>query len=672
MNSSASKLPGAAVVPASGYRADVDGLRAVAVAGVIAFHTGFGLTGGYVGVDVFFVISGFLITTLILKDVSAGRFTLARFWERRIRRIFPAAAVVLGCTVAAGTFLLLPGDLNDLVKSATAQVCLSANFYFWRHSGYFAGPSELKPLLHTWSLAVEEQFYLGFPILLMVCRRLSRRRLQIVLSVLVMLSFTLSVWGSYAKPSASFYLLPTRAWELLVGALLATLSRGRGRSGWMMETCSWFGLAMILYTFWVYSSATRFPGANAFVPCAGTALVIWSNSPGPTWIGRLLSLGPVVFLGLISYSLYLWHWPILAFIRYRMGEHTALWVRVAAMVASFALACLSWRYVEVPFRRRANGIPRRLVFASVLTTSAAFLLFCTMVWRLNGLPGRFSEEVVRFAQGDDFPFELQSAGVKQLETDSLPVLGCLSARQYSFLLWGDSHAMPVASALHDLAAKYELKGYVAARPAVTPLLSTWRPSVGKDAVRWNEEVLNFVRRRQIRHVILVSDWQVNIEGRENGSLDSLIVNEDGQTVSKQNAKQVLQRGLGRTVEALKQLGAEVWIMRQVPIQQQTPTEMLSTIVRRTGRVPETGVSQADHLARQLNVNDVLSKKHFPAAQILDPTGVCFDASGNSLISENGRSYYLDKNHLTSFGAQRLLKRLFEPVLQQIATSNSGQ
>jgi hypothetical protein len=225
--------------------------------------------------------------------------------------------------------------------------------------------------------------------------------------------------------------------------------------------------------------------------------------------------------------------------------------------------------------------------------------------------------------------------------------------------------------LESLALKYNLRGYVAAFPGVTPVLGTWRPAVGKDAVEWNQAVLDFVRRKRIKNVILVSDWELNSERRENGATDSLIVDEDGQTVSSSTAKDVLRRGLLRTIDALEKEGAAVWIMRQVPIQRKTPAEIAFTVLRDDQKAPQFGVSLNEHLSRQASVDQIINNTQLGAVHILDPVDVCFNSSGYSLISENGRSYYWDRTHVTSFGAQRLLTKLFEPVVQQIAATSKS-
>ncbi len=260
------------------YRPDIDGLRAVAVLGVVFFHAGLGFPGGYVGVDVFFVISGFLITSLILKELRQGTFSLLNFWERRARRILPALTVVVAAIIAAGWFCLMPADYEVLGKQVIALIGFSSNIKFWRETGYFDTASETKPLLHTWSLSLEEQFYLLIPLLLAVLFRL-RKSHWIVPTLLLgaFVSFGLSVYGSFRAPDATFFLLPTRAWELAAGSLLAfvqPIPQARLRT-----LFAWLGLAAILVPFCFYPPGIRFPGLTALPPVAGAALLIWSGLP---------------------------------------------------------------------------------------------------------------------------------------------------------------------------------------------------------------------------------------------------------------------------------------------------------------------------------------------------------------------------------------------------------
>ncbi|MCU0733132.1 MAG: acyltransferase [Hyphomonas sp.] len=361
--------------PGALYRPDIDGLRAIAVLSVVLYHAGVPvMPGGYIGVDIFFVISGYLITRIIAREIEDNRFSLLTFYERRTRRIFPALFAMLAASVVAASLIALPGEFEDFGNSLAAATLFVSNIFFWQTADYFAGPAHVQPLLHTWSLAVEEQFYIILPLLLLALHRWARRHLAAVLIVATLLSFALSVWAVGAKPAAAFYLLPTRFWELMAGALLALGVVPAIPSQKAANAAAALGLAMIAFAVGTYSSATAFPGAAALMPVIGAALIIHAGTTSQsTLAARMLSLKPVVFVGLISYSLYLWHWPVLTFARIARAEILSAMDAAVLVALSVALAILSWRYIETPFRERHIAAARAPLFSSAGAAMAAAL-----------------------------------------------------------------------------------------------------------------------------------------------------------------------------------------------------------------------------------------------------------------------------------------------------------
>ena len=347
----------------SGYRPHLDGIRALAVVMVVAFHLGVEwLPGGFVGVDVFFVLSGYLITRQIAIELRERRFSLLDFYDRRMRRLLPALfAMLIGSTILA-LCVLLPRDLDDFGESLVAAVLSISNFYFWTVSGYFAPAAETMPLLHTWSLAVEEQFYLLFPPLMLLLWRMGSTRVWRTLALLALVSFVAGIWAARAVPEAGFYLLPMRAWELLLGSLLALAPGFAPASPRQRSAAASLGLLGIGSAIVTFDAGTPFPGMAAALPCLGAALVIWAGQPAPIatvnagakprpLVLRLLSLPPLVFIGLISYSLYLWHWPLIVLLGQWSPTHSSPAGMVLIVAATFAIASASWRYIEQPFRR---------------------------------------------------------------------------------------------------------------------------------------------------------------------------------------------------------------------------------------------------------------------------------------------------------------------------------
>uniref|UniRef100_A0A7C2NZH3 Acyltransferase n=1 Tax=Schlesneria paludicola TaxID=360056 RepID=A0A7C2NZH3_9PLAN len=663
------------------YRPEIDGLRAVAVLSVVLCHAGLGCSGGFTGVDVFFVISGYLITGIVLRDLECGTFTLAGFWERRVRRILPALVVLMGFVLAVGSWVLLPRDLVAMSKSALAQVAFAANIFFWRDvGGYFAANARFKPLLHMWSLAVEEQFYVLFPLMLVGLRRLMPRRLVSILTALALASFAASVAGLLLdRRAAVFYLLPTRAWELLIGAVLASMP-SRTMSRRSDEVLSLIGLAAILWPVFSYTESTLFPGAAALPSCLGTALVIWTNTPERTAVGRWLASPPMVGVGLISYSLYLWHWPLLVFERYAAPAGNR-WRDLPAVVASIVLAYLSWRFVETPFRRAGRGLPRALVFRSGVAAQMLIATFAGVPWISEGMPTRFPANNLGDIAwiGDEY-----FAPPADIEAGRFLELGAADddeRRTPEFLLWGDSHAGVAAYAMEHLAKQHGVTGSVVVTDGSPPLPDAWpRYSAARaaDLVHRNQAILREIRARKIPHVILVARWSVYVEGypasemwHEGHRSESVVLLTDQrQTQGDPEATplDVFQRHLRELTDQLSAEGVHVWIVQQVP-EQDGPiaTEVLRQLWRGTpdSRSLST-VSRDEHLRRQARVNRVLQQLAGPNVTIIDPSPYCFDETGQAIVVRDGRAQWRDNDHLTQSGALAILSPALAPVMACIA------
>ena len=457
--------------PALSYRADIDGLRAVAVLIVVAFHVGIlRLTGGYIGVDVFFVISGYLISSIMFANIAANRFSVIAFYERRIRRIFPALFVMLITMSVFALVFFLPSELVDFAKTCVSAATSFSNFYLWKQTGYF-DRRNANFLLHTWSLAVEEQFYILFPLFLVAVRRFFPSRLKAAVVILFAASLTASVVLVYKSPETAFYMPYTRAWELLLGTILSLGLFPGPRTAWMRNAYALGGLAMIGYSAIRYTSVTVFPGLNAIAPCLGSALIISAGEEGPSVVSAVLSWRPVVFVGLISYSLYLWHWPVIMV--YRMGTLTNLsaWFErhygaafhpdrfdhIVQIAVSFALAILSWRFVERPFRKGRMRLSGRPLFA----LAGAVMLVCIGISAaaiFSGRKARFSSQTLQIASYLDPAVLRQEEKAQRMGTcfldattgvENFDLSACLrlDGGRKNYLLLGDSHAAALWPAL---------------------------------------------------------------------------------------------------------------------------------------------------------------------------------------------------------------------------------
>jgi peptidoglycan/LPS O-acetylase OafA/YrhL len=421
------------------HRKEIDGLRSIAVLPVILFHAGFEFaSGGFVGVDVFFVISGYLITNQIVSEKVAGTFSLADFYERRARRILPALFVVVACCIPFAWLWMTPLQLKEFAKSLVAVCLFSSNIEFWKETGYFAPAVGEKPLLHTWSLAVEEQYYLLFPLFIIVGWRYGQRSIVVLVIILGLISLALAEYSSRHYAGANFYLLPTRAWELLIGATVAMFLLKRTVTSCLTNNVlSSVGLILILFSVFGFGKTTPFPGFYALVPTLGTALIILWGVRG-TLVHSLLSQRPLVGLGLISYSLYLWHQPLLAFGRlhslYPIPE--AVFIFLALM--SLPLAWFTWRFVEVPARKRSCFEQRALI--TVMPTAATIICavgiifyfhigFSTRNDLLSTFENRIAHNYGLSAECDrsDDGFQVRPA--------------CESGPHPTIAVWGDSFAM---------------------------------------------------------------------------------------------------------------------------------------------------------------------------------------------------------------------------------------
>lgn len=513
------------------YRSEIDGLRSVAVIPVILFHAGVpGFGGGYVGVDVFFVISGFLITTILLMDLEQENFSLARFYERRARRILPALTVViLGCLPFAWMWML-PGEFVAFGKSVISASLFVSNIFFWTESGYFEAAGELKPLLHTWSLSVEEQYYLIFPVLLSVFWKFGRRAIIPVLVIAIILSLGLAEWGWRNAPSASFFLTPTRVWEILLGALCAVWLKDRRPKS---DILSLLGICMVLYATFFFDDTTPAPSLWIAIPVVGTALVLSFARTG-TFVARGLSTRPLVMIGLISYSAYLWHQPILAFARMRYIAEIPP-IGIALLVAlTFALAWLSWRFVERPFRNKGFMSHQRTVFAASFASIFGVCLVGITLWSAAGVPTRSTPSGQSYSDLAHLEAELAPNYGLNRDCDAKKFTlspNCRTSDTPTTVLWGDSFAMHLAPALRASPAEIPFVQLTLSQCGPIPGLSVQGSSTTwQTCMKFNDDALDWIlSQNTVETVILSSPF---------GQVAEEIYRSDGAVISNSKDRQI--------------------------------------------------------------------------------------------------------------------------------------
>ena len=635
------------------YRREIDGLRAVAVIPVVLYHAGFaGLRGGYLGVDVFFVISGYLITRLIDAEIERGDFSLSDFYERRVRRILPALYLVVAVSFAFAWLWLFPSEMADFARSLVGVALFGSNVVFNQEIGYFTGDVGSWPLIHTWSLGVEEQFYALFPVLLLLSRRLDRRWVFGLVAALSAMSFIAALRMSGIDPQSDFYLPQFRAWELGAGALVALGQRDSVAldAPWRSALAG-LGAALLAFAL-VAAPSDLAPSLWSLAPVGGAALLIAFARPDNAW-GRLLGAKPLVDVGLVSYSAYLWHQPLFAFARFRFNAAPGGAAMALLAAAAFALAYLSWRWVERPFRDRMR-FSRAFVFAGALLVGAAILVAGRLVIIDHGLPSRMPPIVGRDDIGAyrDACLDLDDLRPASLAANTACRLGHKGAAP-DFLLIGDSHAASLADGL-DIAAKQAGRsGLVVAANACLPImgLRSQFPRSRPACRRLHDSLLDIVDRLGIKLVVMHARWEAMDEKQE---ID------DEPSVRIASGDDIKQR-LIQTVSALASHGAKVVIVTSTPRALFRAPDILA-------RKAWYGLNVEPRLELQQFLNENRTAFGLFADPALRRSATPIDlypffcdgqSDGRCKIAEGPRPYFFDDSHLSRFGATSL-----SPILEQ--------
>lgn len=660
------------------YRPEIDGLRAIAVASVVLFHAGFPLfRGGFVGVDVFFVISGFLIGSILVRELSEQTYSVSQFYERRARRILPALYVIVSASCIAAFLLLLPSDAKQFSQSMVSVVLFASNFFYWWKTDYFAASAEEAPLLHTWSLAVEEQFYLFFPLLLAA---LWRRGPQIALwslSAILLASLSVSVWSSSAHPTAAFYLLPARAWELLLGAVvaLAPLSSWErsGRDTYRVPV-EVVAIASVVVSIMLFDSTHPYPGWRALPPVVGTAILLrWLDASSP--LGRALSARPVVSVGLMSYSLYLWHQPVFALYRYRSLGAVSLEAKVGLVGATALLSYLSWRLVEVPSRRIRIDNTKTLI--AYVAPTACLLAVGIFGHFSQGLRFRYNETMLDKVNGTISQITWLDGCIEALESAGDHVSGCATGTSHGrnrLALIGDSHAIALSKTLADTAQAHGFELVSFAVPSCLPVRAG-RPS----RVTTYSDVCARVRASffdqlaldtSFRTVVIAARWPrylnaVPMDNQEGG------VDEEEQwswtnREGPSNSNYSVSTDIRESVISIVESGHNVLLLYATPEMGWNVPRGLLLRGGLSGRIgaSDFSISSAVAAMRMRRSDDVLdSVPHSARVARLRP----FDVLCNTFLPHRcvahlaGVPLYTDNNHLSGLGAALISSKVIAVI-----------
>jgi len=632
------------------YRPEIDGLRAIAVIPVILFHAGFGtFSGGYVGVDIFFVISGYLITTILINDLEASRFSVARFYERRARRILPALLfVMLACLPLAWAFML-PSQLEEFGRNIMAVALFVSNIALWLNTDYFASATELNPLLHTWSLAVEEQFYIFFPPLLWALWKVGRKWPFAGVMVLSMASFGLAEWGCRNAPDANFYLLPFRAWELGAGSICAFVLKRQSVEP--NDLLSLGGLFLIAYSVVCYSSETPFPSAWALAPVGGTMLIILFSTSS-SLIARALSLKPLVAIGLISYSAYLWHQPLFAFARMARIDEPSRTIMLLLAVFSLFLAYMTWRFVENPFRSHNRQKPRLLhtraaVFSASAGMLASFIAIGAIAYTTDGLPQRSTRSGVSYQDLDLGRRLSPNYGMSSACRSLKSAKECQSGPDPHILLWGDSFAMHLGQALlHSPGSPPFVQ---MTRSACGPFMGISIVGEGRfDAkfaercIEFNDRVVKYIRRHDIDLVIASSAMRPAVRQ---------LYTRDGSVLPRGSTDAVLS-SMRATAELVNSAGSRiVWVSPPPSTGEDLSKCATQAIMRGALRDGDCRISVEGHLRENASSISLLQAVQDTMPVVFLDEFLCDKHYCKTII--DGNIMYRDDGHLTIEGSRLL-------------------
>lgn len=631
------------------YRPEIDGLRAIAVLSVILFHLQVaGFAGGFIGVDVFFVISGYLITGIILQDYNAGQFTFADFYKRRIRRIMPLTVVVYACTLLVSYLLFFSEQYKSVNHVLKSSLLFVSNFLLLRKPGYFDPSMQENPFLHTWSLSVEEQFYIFFPLGIYLLLRYVKGGYKYGLVVIAVLSFIANIIVTAHNPQKAFYWPHTRAWQLMCGAILATGLVKTTLKQWLNNLLSIAGVLMIIAGVVLYREGIVYPGWNAVLPVVGACCIIYGAASG-TVVNMLLAYRPMVFVGKISYSLYMWHWPIWVFASFLVIGPLSLAQKAMLIAVTFIVSYASYRLVEQPFRSKKAVANPFTVWGIACSSVLLLLLALLFIKNHDGISrtGKANYDAAINSKGDKIWKELHKleAANKKDFTQLQPYRLGADTSAPTFLLWGDSHARALAPGVDAVAKENGAAGYVLCASSCPPLLGLRFADDMAGLQAFNENTMLFIEHHpEIKTIILSARWTSYYTD------PYIVADKLEQSLAKPEEQLSQQRlfcmGLSLTIEGLKALGRNVIVIEPLPELKATVNEML--VIQKLFGTGRKAFSESNTSFYTSN-NDFLTtmRNRCNGVTLLNLSGNLFAQS--PLVSDS-IVLYRDRNHLSETGA----------------------
>lgn len=646
------------------YRSEIDGLRSIAVLLVIFNHLGISyFSGGFIGVDVFFVISGFLITSIIKQEIENNSFTFGNFYKKRIIRLAPAYFLVLAVTTIAMLFLATPNDFKSYIESALYSSLFAANFYMWENiGGYFSANAELTPLLHLWSLGIEEQFYIVWPIALILLTKYFFKIRFYLIIIATVICIIVSEFFALSKPVAAYFLLPFRAFELLIGAVLVFLPF-RKTNNIVNDLFGLIGLLLILLPAFFFSEKTIFPGLNALLPCLGTALIIFFCRNGV--VQKILSIKPMLFVGKISYPAYLWHWPLIVFLNFYYIEIDFI-VGFLTLVLTLALAWLTFNFFEKKFSQYRESKTSVVILKGYAVPLLVIFVFGFLVFQYKGFPSRFDEQLLlKDAALHAHTNKIRSACIdgnpKELPDPEKCKLG-VEKTEIDFLLVGDSHANHFAPLFDVFAKDAKLRGYDTTQNATLflPHINRYSIESGREVLaskflERNNQLINHINTHKYKYVVIAGSYADSYSASIFKIEESMLEN-----------KGVFIEGVKNSIDIVYKSGAKPILVVGSPklkeFDQTCPVKkyMYNLSIN-------CNISKEEHNKHFLKWRNSLDKikSLYPDLIIVDPTKIM--CSEKECFSElNGIPLYKDKGHLNNEGATLIgnlyLKKIGNPFL----------